>query len=90
MLCRCWNQKFLDYEIETRNEGEHTEAEAIGWNQKFLDYEIETPTISPKDIVPLCWNQKFLDYEIETDILIQRIHYPDFFELESKVSRLRD
>ena len=37
----CWNQKFLDYEIETRNPS-RLEPISASWNQKFLDYEIET------------------------------------------------
>ena len=34
-----WNQKFLDYEIETMN---LADLWMFSWNQKFLDYEIET------------------------------------------------
>ena len=37
----CWNQKFLDYEIETHL-GVLLRPLPTGWNQKFLDYEIET------------------------------------------------
>ena len=40
-----WNQKFLDYEIETAH-GVNSLIKPIidvqSWNQKFLDYEIET------------------------------------------------
>ena len=36
-----WNQKHLDYEIETNGEKMYVYA-AGSWNQKHLDYEIET------------------------------------------------
>ena len=36
-----WNQKFLDYEIET-NLRAWLWSIRFSWNQKFLDYEIET------------------------------------------------
>ena len=36
-----WNQKNLDYEIETRPQGT-SHLCSIAWNQKNLDYEIET------------------------------------------------
>ena len=38
----CWNQKFLDYEIETRWVARTPNFPSFSWNQKFLDYEIET------------------------------------------------
>ena len=38
----CWNQKFLDYEIETLILFCLLESTSLRWNQKFLDYEIET------------------------------------------------
>ena len=62
---KSWNQKFLDYEIETLSRIT-IECHDFSWNQKFLDYEIETGVQLPKNILLLCWNQKFLDYEIET------------------------
>ena len=37
-----WNQKFLDYEIETFANDKHPVVKIGSWNQKFLDYEIET------------------------------------------------
>ena len=37
-----WNQKFLDYEIETNPNLSPEQITGMGWNQKFLDYEIET------------------------------------------------
>ena len=37
-----WNQKFLDYEIETWGLLRLWGRLGRGWNQKFLDYEIET------------------------------------------------
>ena len=39
-----WNQKNLDYEIETGMRGLRT-IKPTTWNQKNLDYEIETRTI---------------------------------------------
>ena len=44
-----WNQKFLDYEIETEVKGivwARLYVNAYSWNQKFLDYEIETGIIT--------------------------------------------
>ena len=41
-LLPSWNQKFLDYEIETHQTSILRRPDQIGWNQKFLDYEIET------------------------------------------------
>jgi len=38
---RIWNQKNLDYEIETCQPAENERAHHT-WNQKNLDYEIET------------------------------------------------
>ena len=37
-----WNQKFLDYEIETIYFRDVTSTCSHRWNQKFLGYEIET------------------------------------------------
>ena len=64
-----WNQKFLDYEIETPTVAQGGLFQTISWNQKFLDYEIETEKIRQlsRKCCALCWNQKFLDYEIETN-----------------------
>ena len=63
-----WNQKHLDYEIETRFDNEFRVAIChVCWNQKHLDYEIETRLWVPRSLLnPQCWNQKHLDYEIET------------------------
>ena len=36
-----WNQKYLDYEIETEIDSVDS-SPAFTWNQKYLDYEIET------------------------------------------------
>ena len=71
VTCRgTWNQKNLDYEIETVIIAVGQRWLLKTWNQKNLDYEIET-TIAPKveetaDV--FSWNQKNLDYEIETDL----------------------
>ena len=37
-----WNQKNLDYEIETSNNNYDFGLGVTPWNQKNLDYEIET------------------------------------------------
>ena len=37
-----WNQKYLDYEIETILRSRTTGRWVLTWNQKYLDYEIET------------------------------------------------
>ena len=42
IICLSWNQKFLDYEIETKRGVEGSQPTTHSWNQKFLDYEIET------------------------------------------------
>ena len=42
MYILSWNQKFLDYEIETGISLPLMVDLALRWNQKFLDYEIET------------------------------------------------
>ena len=39
-----WNQKYLDYEIETSVKGAILVTTFSPWNQKYLDYEIETWT----------------------------------------------
>ena len=39
---RAWNQKNLDYEIETTMPTGQTARTRYTWNQKNLDYEIET------------------------------------------------
>ena len=42
LMVRGWNQKFLDYEIETIPRRAIRRWVDVRWNQKFLDYEIET------------------------------------------------
>ena len=37
-----WNQKKLDYEIETMQKMAQQRSSGCTWNQKKLDYEIET------------------------------------------------
>ena len=37
-----WNQKYLDYEIETIGVRFESPSDCSAWNQKYLDYEIET------------------------------------------------
>ena len=67
-----WNQKFLDYEIETIIRWHVLIKSIVCWNQKFLDYEIETGIAAapPTADTGWSWNQKFLDYEIETVSLV--------------------
>ena len=65
-LYRTWNQKNLDYEIETYKCQYPSIIVPWPWNQKNLDYEIETLSISPCRASRRTWNQKNLDYEIET------------------------
>ena len=61
-----WNQKNLDYEIETRWIPLKS-VKRFPWNQKNLDYEIETYVRLPQWATSIkSWNQKNLDYEIET------------------------
>ena len=62
-----WNDKNLDYEIETIVRPELNGGSAYTWNDKNLDYEIETamPSGSPATSSK-SWNDKNLDYEIET------------------------
>ena len=60
-----WNQKYLDYEIETSYSIWKVRF-AVPWNQKYLDYEIETSNNQTQMEAIQTWNQKYLDYEIET------------------------
>ena len=41
-----WNQKNLDYEIETNGSPQCPSHQGFPWNQKNLDYEIETTMLS--------------------------------------------
>ena len=84
-----WNQKNLDYEIETLFMLQLCRRERNSWNQKNLDYEIETKTCETDAAdrrTP--WNQKNLDYEIETVIKSKSVKPSPF--LKSKEPRLRD
>ena len=69
-----WNQKNLDYEIETQVSRRRKGRGGAGpWNQKNLDYEIETiPRRAASSQWPSTWNQKNLDYEIETVVCHHR------------------
>ena len=63
-----WNQKNLDYEIETFGTSKCPGMVQQTWNQKNLDYEIETwRNIGSSITLAIPWNQKNLDYEIETE-----------------------
>ena len=62
-----WNEKNLDYEIETHLE-KNSRKPILTWNEKNLDYEIETIEIVVNVVKRhTSWNEKNLDYEIETD-----------------------
>ena len=63
-----WNQKNLDYEIETIRNVQIDPITFKTWNQKNLDYEIETKILTNATGLAAAWNQKNLDYEIETMI----------------------
>ena len=61
-----WNDKHLDYEIETTPLGVPYRNSVYTWNDKHLDYEIETGHTYITDDFGFTWNDKHLDYEIET------------------------
>ena len=65
-ISSAWNQKNLDYEIETACFHSTCPHESPTWNQKNLDYEIETDIHVTLKAHFHAWNQKNLDYEIET------------------------
>ena len=54
---RSWNDKYLDYEIETTSSRLYEANDLIPWNDKYLDYEIET--------LPGVWMYPVL-YRLET------------------------
>ena len=64
---KAWNDKILDYEIETVK-SEVARPHNCTWNDKILDYEIETGMLREKGYGRNsgAWNDKILDYEIET------------------------
>ena len=83
-----WNQKNLDYEIETLRGTDmpfdmrslkSKEPRLRDWNS------IKTNSVLPRRT---SWNQKNLDYEIETQVY--NVHYFTFPILKSKEPRLRD
>ena len=66
-LIHTWNEKNLDYEIETIDAAARTEGLRNAWNEKNLDYEIETYRDMDDSLgLTYTWNEKNLDYEIET------------------------
>ena len=85
-----WNQKNLDYEIETCRCYTESCYTTDSWNQKNLDYEIETCIWMRMSWVAWIWtwNQKNLDYEIETQT--SPMPNPTQAPLKSKEPRLRD
>ena len=90
LLDCAWNQKNLDYEIETFSLQLLYMYPNLSWNQKNLDYEIETVSMRLLSLtVKSAWNQKNLDYEIETN-RSGLLAYLKGVNLKSKESRLRD
>ena len=71
-VCFAWNNKYLDYEIETTSTSTAVNSSAcLTWNNKYLDYEIETRRITiGRNSRAATWNNKYLDYEIETKVFI--------------------
>ena len=62
-----WNDKNLDYEIETAHNRLCFRQQVSTWNDKNLDYEIETKRVQALSMGNTeAWNDKNLDYEIET------------------------
>ena len=61
-----WNEKYLDYEIETLPCVVSKFNASLTWNEKYLDYEIETKLGRLFQDGYDAWNEKYLDYEIET------------------------
>ena len=47
-----WNDKNLDYEIETNDTSPQADRHVSAWNDKNLDYEIETYTASTRNTTP--------------------------------------
>ena len=86
-----WNQKNLDYEIETFRCCLCLPSSRQTWNQKNLDYEIETRKRLPRIVRTWhSWNQKNLDYEIETCLMPGVSLSLPQRDLKSKEPRLRD
>ena len=84
-----WNQKFLDYEIETKDKRSVRAIAEGSWNQKFLDYEIETYHYNVYG-----WGAKLVEIKSFsiTRLKLKRLTNRWFRAtmLKSKVSRLRD
>ena len=66
LVLSTWNDKYLDYEIETIPIKNISQGDSATWNDKYLDYEIETNSNCLWPIEKCTWNDKYLDYEIET------------------------
>ena len=88
-----WNQKFLDYEIETIYVSHVITSD---FRVGIKSFSITRLKLFGKDIeLPpelLGWNQKFLDYEIETKLMNNPIQVFEGTKLESKsfsITRLK-
>ena len=86
-----WNDKYLDYEIETDDMTTQNPSSIGTWNDKYLDYEIETKWKKPWSKSPgFTWNDKYLDYEIETLRIVAHVVFPLCLETTStSITRLK-
>ena len=85
-----WNEKHLDYEIETLNpSGPGAVRKPLKWKASRLrDWNLFTEQRCAESAET--WNEKHLDYEIETDTTVGLS--PDMFEPEMKsisITRLK-
>ena len=85
-----WNQKHLDYEIETLSPMRSSSQPHTAWNQKHLDYEIET-SLHRELRAQTAWNLKSKASRLR-DWNISSVLTGRCFSvcLKSKASRLRD
>ena len=90
MVSVSWNDKNLDYEIETTLWATCS-TRLFPWNDKNLDYEIETPPVGVAGgvVAFVTWNDKNLDYEIETNTKSSGLLH-DRICLKRQEPRLRD
>ena len=89
-LCSAWNQKYLDYEIETASTVLLSLMICPPLEIKSISITRLKPAFGVFNGEPsVAWNQKYLDYEIETRN-IKHFSKLGLTYLKSKVSRLRD
>ena len=90
-ISAAWNQKHLDYEIETnhwKTRGRSYTSPLKSKASRLRDWN-EDSTVLYLGTERKAWNQKHLDYEIETDLNPQVPQSPKV-HLKSKASLLRD